>query len=114
MTNGEKYVTAEERAKAHKAWCGHNAKGFRCAEVGCVGCALRWLDLEAEKDRILPCPFCGGVTHVYDFRKVGHTVKFICDKCYMELALGFDMCDSVERYNRVARAVMDAKESEAK
>lgn len=111
MNNYEKFKTAKEREIAFGEWCKRQLHD--CPRgIKCLSCMFEWLDLEAEYEKPLPCPFCGGVTHVYDFRKVGHSTKFICDKCGMELALNFDMCDSVVRYNRVARAVMEAKESE--
>lgn len=75
MTNGEKYVTPEQRAKAFKKWCEEKQKTAigKVAKHECSDCPLDmhtpccfffWLDLEAEEDKILPCPFCGSKCEV--------------------------------------------------
>lgn len=104
MTNGEKYVTAHERAKAFTEYC-------RAAELNHrenVG-AFMWLNLEAEEEKILPCPFCGSKCEVSE-----DGMNVVCQACgYNGPVYGcYDM--AVEAHNRVARAVMEAKESEAK
>ena len=62
MTNAEKYKTPEERANAFLKFCTPKT----CAEckvdkhrISCTtACQFIWLDLEAEDEKPLPCPFC--------------------------------------------------------
>ena len=68
MTNEQKYKTTDERIRAFWRFC----KGQGKRERGCLGCptkgipsyrekcALAWLALEAEEEKPLHCPFCGG------------------------------------------------------
>lgn len=65
VTNAERYKTAEERHKAHFAWCKANKSKAKCDEyMPCIKCAFRWLELEARNEDLMPCPFCGGDTEV--------------------------------------------------
>lgn len=58
MTNGEKFKTAEERAKEFEVYC-HAHKG-KCRQNICTMnlCRYKWLELEYKED-LKPCPFCG-------------------------------------------------------
>lgn len=65
MKNSEKYKTVEERAFAFKRFCDDMYKKHisgPCPSCPAFGsqCAFRWLDLGAEEEKPLPCPFCGG------------------------------------------------------
>lgn len=62
MKNFEKFKTAEERAMAFNEYCDKNScqKCFDDCMSHAVPCLLKWLDLEAEEEKPLPCPFCGG------------------------------------------------------
>lgn len=73
MTNGEKYKTAEERFAAFMGYCDRHRKKFNGCTIG--NCPLRttskracqflWLSLEAEEEKPLPCPCCGGEARSY-------------------------------------------------
>jgi Lar family restriction alleviation protein len=61
MTNGEKFKTAEERAKAFDNYCISQKSGCnKCPLNKYAGdaCRFKWLDLEYKAELKL-CPFCG-------------------------------------------------------
>lgn len=106
MTNYEKYPTAEERAKGFETFC---------AEHICETCPLNgikpdcgdsrgqfaWLDLEAEEEKPLPCPLCGGRMGV-------HGPHLKCVRCRLSIFYGTTTKEVVSAFNRIARAMMDA------
>ena len=120
MTNEQKYKTPEERDNAFNEWCfnrdcescnlkAHN--GFDCG----ARCRFYWLALEAEEEeKTEPCPFCGGETHI----NLGHLkagvmhywVDCISPECMYRSAHYTDKDTAIAAHNRVARAVMAAKE----
>lgn len=122
MTNGEKYKTAEERAKGFETFC---------FEHICAACPLNaikpdcgdsrgqfaWLDLEAEEveddvvAKPLPCPFCGCTDVV--MQDVGG-FELACLGCGFTTPAYMEKEKLIYEYQRVARAVLAAKESEAK
>lgn len=59
MTNAEKFMTATERAKAYREYC------EKVNNPVCVLLPFHWLEQEAEEEKPLPCPFCGGESKVY-------------------------------------------------
>lgn len=59
MRNFEKYKTAEEREKAHYKYCCKQPRES-CDIKNCRECSFAWLDLEAEEEKPMNCPFCGG------------------------------------------------------
>lgn len=117
MLNSEKFKAAEERAKAFDKWCEeyHNLthdctkcclyETMLSANTGTV-CPIAWLDLEANEEMPLPCPYCGGAT------KVIGTVSFrvACTDCMYSSDMGPDEGRIVAAHNRIARAVMEDKE----
>lgn len=121
MTNAEKYKTAEERGSAFREFCHHGCAGCGLSRVSfkLSDCPMLWLELKAEEDEPLPCPFCGGEVvvgyttniHKEDFRQVW--CKDI-ERCgyYCEKRKYAD--EAIAAHNRVAKAVIAAKESEAK
>ena len=62
MKNFEKYKTALERTSALREFCGKNTCN-KCAlgnlNRNVIDCQFAWLDLEAEEEKPMPCPFCG-------------------------------------------------------
>lgn len=113
--NFEKYNTAEERIEAFNQFCIRH----QCADcplchfhetAGCHSfCAVAWLDLEAkEEEKALPCPFCGGemmpFSDEYGFGFICSTTKCGATSCRYDTRE-----EAVAAHNRVARAVMDAK-----
>ena len=122
MLNQDKYKTADERNNAFNEWCfnrdcescnlkAHNIDG------GAV-CRFYWLALEAEEEKPEPCPFCGGETHI----NLGHLkagvvhywVDCISPECMYRSAHYTDKDTAIAAHDRVARAVMAAKESEVR
>lgn len=84
MTNDEKYKTAEERQEAFCAFC----RPKMCSKCPCYSqlkgkrlhCILRWLALEAEEKKPLPCHCCGGeAAVVHSWNAEG--VSVMCKKC---------------------------------
>lgn len=113
-TNLERYKTAEGRAKAFEKFCNIHDK------CGCTECPLsnikpdcgdsrgqfHWLDLEAEEEKILPCPCCGGECVVISHSE-GHCVR--CQERYCYIGKNFESKDeAIANHNRIARAVMEA------
>ena len=100
MTNEQKFTNAEERNAAYRAYI----TDFTRPIIG----QFEWLALEAEEEKPEPCPFCGGecrtVVNQYEDHVVG------CDNCcYCSREFNSDS-EAIAAHNRVARAVMAAKE----
>lgn len=125
MTNSEKYKTAEEREeereRAHKAWCTNDnkEKKFRCPNVGCIGCAFRWLDLEAEEaeeaeeEKPLPCIYCGNdMMQFHD--EYGYGLLCATTQCGATTYRFNNPEQAVKEYNKIARAVMEYGKKEEK
>ena len=121
MLNQDKYNTADERNDAFNEWCfNRDCKTCKLKAHnfdGGDGCRFYWLDLEAEEEKPEPCPFCGGETHI----NLGHLkagvvhywIDCISPECMYRSAHYTDKDTAIAAHNRVARAVMAAKESEA-
>ena len=104
MTNEQKFTNAEERNAAYRAYITDFTKPI-------IG-QFEWLALEAEEEKPEPCFFCGGecrtVVNQYEDHVVG------CDNCcYCSREFNSDS-EAIAAHNRVARALMAAKESEVK
>ena len=124
MLNQDKYKTAEERVKVFTEWCRRKSSCGKCEfhkfTRGCAGggCEFYWLALEAEEEKPEPCPFCDGETHI----NLGHLkagvvhywVDCISPECMYRSAHYTDKDAAIAAHNRVARAVMAAKESEVR
>lgn len=121
MKNSEKFKTAEERAKAFTKWCAEKQKTAigKVAKHECSDCPLDehtpccfffWLDLEAEEEKPLPCPFCGSNTVVKSNVTVRHVDNHLveCTNCQYRSEEKFDRDCAIAAHNRVARAVMEA------
>lgn len=111
MTNGEKYRTVKERYHAFR-----KTFGTKCEDCQWVSlcshdlseCIIRWLYMEAEEKKQLPCPFCGGETEV-----VGNgTYQVVCMKCMYASAMRADRDWCIDDHNRVARAVLASGKKE--
>jgi len=116
MTNGEKYKTVKERTEAFDAFCdSHSSKCEGCPlEKACDddSYAFAWLELEAEDEKPLPCPFCGGGVVIQSGR-----LECTRPCCGYGIRVGSNYRnadEAIAAHNRVARAVADAKEKEAK
>lgn len=127
MKNFQKYKQ-EDRAKAFYDWCGKRRCGscplgmlITDGYVGIAECAYRWLDMVAEHEEPLPCPFCGSECRAVDGSKIApdkHGVRpysyVKCESCgYMSIVTDdYDksgIVDIIAKHNRVARAVQERK-----
>lgn len=115
MTNGEKYKTESERMRAFNKVCGPCEK-VKCDRCHALECFNAWLDDEAEEEKPLPCPFCGGdtVMRVYMAVDKKPAYKVACYNCYAESCVKRSRDEAIAAYNIVASAVLAAKESKAK
>ena len=113
MLNQDKYKTAEERNDAFNEWC-FNRDCETCKLKahnfdGGAGCRFYWLALEAEEEKLEPCFYCGGKTHI----NLGHLkagvvhywVDCISPECMYRSAHYTDKDTAISEHNRVARAV---------
>ena len=107
MKNGEKYKTAKECSNAFNGYCLRQDCN-RCWDISPRAgwsCLLKWLDLEAEEEKLLPCPICGSPCHVHD-----NAVECNSGECaYVCWQKGLRAGQNVAAHNRVARVVMEAK-----
>ena len=121
MLNQDKYKTAEERNHAFSDWCfnrdckscnlkAHNIDGdSECRFYWDSECRFYWLALEAEEEKPEPCPFCGN--RYLAITKDGNNLWSVsCTACLYESRHHADRDTSIAAHNRVARAVMAAKE----
>jgi len=109
--NSEVYKTAHERAVAFDKFCKRDYDDFNCDSCKFypfkkrIECWLSWLDLEAEDEKPLPCPFCGAEV------EFDHNCNvFNCTSCnYM--SSGPLMNESaIAAHNRVAKKCREVKE----
>lgn len=124
MTNEQKYKTAEERVRAFEDWCNDIQVGGEChaCKLSKIAshwvCFAHWLNLEAEKEKTEPCPFCGGETHNnLGHLKVGvvhYWVDCISPDCMYRSAHYTDKDEAIAAHNRVAKAVRAAEKGWAK
>lgn len=68
ITNAEKFKTAKERTIAFNKYCKCNCADCKTFEAKnhqhTLNCAFVWLEMEAAKEKPLPCPFCGSAAVV--------------------------------------------------
>lgn len=112
MTNEQKYKTPEERNNAFSEWC-FNRDCESCKLKahnfdGGDGCRFYWLALEAEEEKLGPCPFCGGTTEVITDEQGYYGVS--CIHCDYTSERYEQSIYAIAAHNRVARAVRAAKE----
>lgn len=109
MKNFEKYKTIEECYAAHSNWCNANTDNSVCRNPhedvrgNCLKCAFKWMFLEAEEEKPMPCPFCGG-----NVVKESGKLKCNAPLCGYSLMLDRDPDNTVAAHNRVCRAVKEA------
>lgn len=115
MTNEEKFKTPEERTKAFETFCEFqrhdNMPCSKCCEIrnykGEASCEYIWLALEAEEEKPLPCPFCGGSDiDIYetDFGRADDPYQFAvqCRSC-KALVSNEGKDDAIAAWNRRAK-----------
>lgn len=121
MTNAKKYKTAEERARVFERWCdnGVGQGAFKkCLANRCIVCVLKWLDLEFEEEKPLPCPCCGRKTvtnigHLFQ-NKLHHWVECTNPDCMYRSGHFLARSDAIQTHNRMAQAVIEAGKKEEK
>ena len=98
MTNEQKYKTPEERINAYTEYL------KRVGEIYAVP-PFRWLTLEAEDEKIEPCPFCGD-----EVEKVKTLIgkKVLSCSCGYTSKAEFGWDEAIAAHNRVACAVRAA------
>lgn len=103
MTNAQKYKTPEERIEAFAAFCEKQQSCEKCIKISTIcrryngpECVFRWLELEAEEEKPLPCPFCGGEAHVIDCTEP--CVQ--CSECEVHTINYSDRFEAVAAWNR--------------
>ena len=114
MKNFEKYKTALERSKALHAFCGKNTCD-KCAlgnlNRNVIDCQFAWLDLEAEKDEPMDCPYCGG--NIIGTSRTSRGVSLLCSCGYASCKYD-TLQEAIEAHNRICRAVAAYNKSEVK
>jgi len=111
MTNAEKYKTAKWRDEEFRNFCkiGNCDKcPLHHRECGKIGTQFAWLELEAEGEMPLPCPFCGSDVDVVSLTGDWKSCRCICG---YDSPMKINEEDAISAHNRVAKAV---KESEVK
>lgn len=111
MKNFEKF-NIKERVLAFQKICMPYATCIGCKFCGKhldqLECFSHWLDLEAEEEKPLPCPFCGSECGVLERGMVYcMNVNNACG--YKVWREGLSPDDMVKEHNRVAKAVMGTK-----
>ena len=108
MTNEQKYKTAEERINAFRKKCG-SCRVPICGSIKVINCLNNWLALEAEEEKPEPCFFCGN--KYLAITKDGNNLWSVsCTACLYESSHHENRDTAIAAHNRVARAVMAAKE----
>ena len=104
MTNAQKYKTVDERVDAFAAFCEKQQTCEKCLTISrrCPGpeCAFRWLALEVEEEKPLPCPFCGGEAHVIDCIDPYPCMYVQCSKCGVRTKRYNSRSEAVAAWNR--------------
>ncbi len=128
MKNFEKYKTVRERAWMFDRFCEKRldkvAACAKCelqmthydARTGSV-CPIAWLELEAEEEKPLPCPFCGGKALVncgrlLESEGINYWVDCVNPDCMYRSANHTNSEEAIAAHNRLAKAAMDAKKGE--
>ena len=104
MTNEQKFTNADERNAAYRAYI----TDFTRPIIG----QFEWLALEAEEEKPEPCFFCGN-KYLAITKDGNNRWSVSCTACLYESRHHADRDTAIAAHNRVARAVMAAKESEA-
>lgn len=110
MTNGEKFKTAEERAKAFENHCkSQNGGCNKCILYAYAGdlCRYAWLELEYKeelKEELKECPFCGGTPVIADNIKTKKSLSYYVKcACGVRTVSAFSKRVAAEGWNRRAK-----------
>ena len=102
MTNEEKYKTPNERIEAFLEFC-TKKKCDKCEcskqeKKGISLCEFVWLTLEAEEEKLLRCPFCGGEADTTLLG--GHEFSVRCYECLAETDTYETRGEAIAAWNR--------------
>lgn len=85
ITNSEKFKTAEERTKEFNKFCKGNCINCKVYKVKkdqpISNCTFVWLGMEADEEKLLPCPFCGSEDDVKVFSRISSGYKLYGIRC---------------------------------
>ena len=115
MTNEQKYKTAEERVNAFMAH-----RRYKAALVAAISNKFaHWLALEAEEEKLEPCPFCGGDCSLgkdNGDHLGNHEYWVDCEEqgCYYRSGNAQSASDAIAAHNHMARAVRAGEKGEVK
>lgn len=102
MTNEEKYKTPAEREKAFAEYC-QKEICWRSCFYPRHQCLLRWLALEVEEEKPLPCPFCGDETWVGCATRNGLVYRSVACRCGYTSICHIKDSDAVACHNELCR-----------
>lgn len=120
MINGEKYKTADERNAALDKFCKRHGRY-------CLSCPIchydgedsecdmfKWLELEADEDNPMNCPFCGGETQVVRVFGGAYSIHCLGKGCGYASGQEANQTETIAAHNRVCKAVATYKKSNKK
>lgn len=105
MKNFEKYKTVNERTAACSAFL---VKHNEYADIPYIEVAMRWLELEAESEKPLPCPFCGRDVEIRTKGDYNTWNQAQCT-CGYRGSWWSDKDKAISAHNRVAREVQESE-----
>ena len=85
ITNSEKFKTVEERTIEFNKFCNGKCKGCKILaakkDQPTLNCTCVWLEMEADEEKLLPCPFCGSEDDVKVFSRISSGYKLYGIRC---------------------------------
>lgn len=100
MTNSEKFTTAMARTKAFNKACKGACNECKIFEAKdrqhTVNCPFVWLEMEADEEVLLPCPFCDGTATLC----TDGTPYIWCNDCGIETIAYQSPDEAIAAWNR--------------
>lgn len=85
ITNYEKFKTAKERTIEFNKFCKGKCKDCKIfaakKDQPISNCTFVWLEMEADEEKLLPCPFCGSEDDVKVFSRIFNGYKLYWIRC---------------------------------
>jgi Lar family restriction alleviation protein len=99
ITNGDKFITAEERITAFRKFC-ETHSCMDCPINNKNECRFTWLDLEYQAE-LKPCPFCGGTPVLADNVETTRSLTYYAKcSCGARFASALSKSAAIELWNR--------------
>lgn len=123
MKNFEKYKMVDERLAEFEKYCSSHKKCKGCRlinfeSVTVASCAFAWLDLDAEEEKPIDCPFCGSPIRPNCGHLMMDSIRYWVDctnpSCMYRSGHYFSAAEAVSAHNRICRAVKAHGEEVAK